>query len=56
MEQPSTDDESLPGKPRAPNPPAGSGDVRPQSPSRNPKVTPLDEDEKLKQGIEIKET
>ena len=50
MERPSPDPD--PGPDKDPNSPPRS----PKTPAENVKVTPLDEDKHIEQGIEIKET
>jgi hypothetical protein len=66
MQRPKTDHDSLSRpadagpesreRPWDPKTPADSDDSRPQSQSPKPKVTPLDEDKTVEQGIDVKET
>ncbi|MBC8027220.1 MAG: hypothetical protein H7Y89_14605 [Steroidobacteraceae bacterium] len=67
MERPRPDNDSTvrsdadrgsdpPSKPHYPKTPAGSDDVRPEAHSEKPKVTPLDDGKKIKEGIVVKET
>jgi hypothetical protein len=58
MERPSPDDESvLPRKPASRSDPESTPRVPPpKTPANKPKVTPLDEDKNIEDGIEIKET
>jgi hypothetical protein len=67
MERPNTDDDSafMPDpppssdpepKPRVPKSPRTNHDARPETLADNTKVTPLDEDKNLENGIEVNET
>ncbi len=67
IERPNPDDESaLPEDPapsndpepapRFPKPARANHDVRPEAFAHNPKVTPLDEDKHIEEGIEVKVT
>ena len=42
--------------PDFPKPPQADHATRPKSPANNPKVTPLDEDKNIEEGIEVNET
>jgi hypothetical protein len=50
---PSSDPEPTP---RFPKPPRNRHDARPETLADNTKVTPLDEDKHLEEGIEVNET
>jgi hypothetical protein len=67
MERPDRDDQSaLPPDPppssdpeptpRAPRSPAVNHEARPETLANNTKVTPLDEDKNIEEGIEVNET
>jgi hypothetical protein len=48
MERPTSDDESMPE-------PANKHEAHPETPAQDVEVTPLDEEEHIKEGIEVEE-
>jgi hypothetical protein len=50
---PGDDPDPAPGRSKSP---PGNNDPHPDTPSKDVRVTPLDDDENIKQGIEVDET